>query len=67
MNDKDLPCSTGNYIQYLLATFNGKEPDIYKYHIYIDTHTHTHTHTHIYMHAYIYISLGCTPYTNITL
>ena len=59
MNDKDLPYSTGNYIQYLLATFDGKEPDIYKYHVYI------YTHTYICMH--IYISLGCTPDINTTL
>ena len=39
MNNKVLLYSTGNYIQYLAITYNGKESKIY---------THTHTRTHIY-------------------
>ena len=38
MNNKVLWYSTGNYIQYLAITYNGKESKIY-----------THTHTHIYI------------------
>ena len=40
--------TTGNYIQYLVKNYHGKEflKRIYIY-IYIYTHTHTHTHTHI--------------------
>ena len=47
--------STGNYIQYLVITYNGKE------YIYVC----------IYMFVYIYVciteSLCCTPETNTTL
>ena len=52
INNKDLLYSTGNYIQYLVITYNGKE---YIY-IHIYTHTHTHTHTYIYKTE----SLHCT-------
>ena len=63
INNKDLLYSTGNYIQYLVITYNGKEPEK-EY-----THTHTHTQTHTHTHTYIYIteSLWCTPETNTTL
>ena len=27
INNKDLPCSTGNYIQYIVITYNGKESE----------------------------------------
>ena len=37
--NKNVLYSTGNYTQYFVITYNGKE--------YVkNTHTHTHTHTH---------------------
>ena len=46
---------TGNYIQYLVITCNGKEPE--KEYIYIHAYTHTHKLK----------SLCCIPETNTTL
>ena len=45
ITNKDLLYSTGNYIQYFVITYNGKESE---------QNTHTHTHTHIYIYIYIY-------------
>ena len=43
---KDLLYRIGNCIEYLVITYNGKEPE--------KEHTHTHTHTHIYIYMHIY-------------
>ena len=45
---KPLLHSIGNYIQYLVITYNGKqsEENNLKKNVY-KTHTHTHTHIHI--------------------
>ena len=43
INNKDLLYSTGNYIQYLVITYNGKES------VCVHTHAHTHTNTHTYV------------------
>ena len=48
MINKDLLYSTGNYTQYFLITYNGKESG--KEFIHTHTHTHTYTHTHIHTH-----------------
>ena len=40
INNKDLLYSTGNYIQYFVITYNGKESEKYIY---------------IYMYMYMYI------------
>ena len=52
INSKDLPYSTGNYIQYLVITCNGKESE--KEYIYI----------YIYIYIYKTESLCCTPEAN---
>ena len=45
----------GNYIHYLIITYNGKEPEkVYMY-------THTHTHTHTQAHKDLIPGLGRTP------
>ena len=44
INNKDLMYSIGNYIQYLIIIYNGK--NLEKECVY--THTHTHTHTYIF-------------------
>ena len=57
INNKGLLYNTGNYIQYIVKTYNG---NIYMYiasHIYTHTHIHTHTHTHIYIYIYVMESL----------
>ena len=59
INNKDLLNNTGNYIQYLIITYNGKEWE----RIYILTHTYTY----ICIYVGITESLCCTPETNITL
>ena len=46
VTNKVLLYSTGNYIQYLVIAYNGKESEIYIY-ISISIYIHTHTHTHI--------------------
>ena len=43
--------STGNYVQHLVTTYNGKEPE----------------KIYIYKYTYITESLCCTPKTNTTL
>ena len=53
ITNKDLLYNTGNYIQYLIITYNGKESK--KEHIYI------------YIYIGITESLCCTPETNATL
>ena len=55
INNKDLLYSTGNYIQYLVITYNGKEFEIYTY-IYIYK-----IKKKIYIYIYI---LCCTPESN---
>ena len=50
LHNKDLLYSTGNYIQYLVITYKGKESEK-RIHIYI--YTDTDTHTHIHMNIYI--------------
>ena len=47
IDNTDLLYSTGNYVQYLAITFNGKESEK------VYTHTHTHTHTYIYTSWYM--------------
>ena len=47
--NKDLLYSIGNCIQYLVITYNGKEPE--KEHIYIYIYTHTHD-------MYVYVKLN---------
>ena len=42
--NKDLLYSTGNYTQYFVMTYNGKEYE--KEYTY--SHTYVYTHTHIY-------------------
>ena len=56
INNKDLLYSTGNYIQYLAITYNGKESE--KVYIYSESEK-----------EYIFItkSLCCTPETNTML
>ena len=51
INDKDLLCSTGNYTQHLVITYNGKESE----------------KEYMYVHMYVTESLCCTPETNTTL
>jgi len=51
INNKDVLYSTGNYIQYLIRTYNEKGSE--KEHIYI----HTHTYICICMCVYNYITL----------
>ena len=53
VNNKVLLYSTGNYIQYLVINYNGKESE--------------KEYTHTYIYAYITESLCCTPKTNTTL
>ena len=48
IDNTDLLYSTGNYVQYLAITFNGKESE--------KVYIHTHTHTHIYIYLCIYTS-----------
>ena len=43
IDNTDLLYSTGNYVQYLAITFNGKESE--------KVYTHTHTHIYIYIPA----------------
>ena len=50
MINKDLLYSTGNYTQYFLITYNGKESGKEFIHTHTHTHTHTYTHTHIHTH-----------------
>ena len=56
INNKVPLSSTGNYLQCLVITDNGKESEkVYIYiYIYIYTHTHTHTHksTHTHTHTH---------------
>ena len=56
ITNKDLPYSTGNYTQYFVITYKGKESE--KEYIYI---------IYIYTHLYNSISLCCTPETNTTV
>ena len=51
INNKVLLYSTGNYIQYLVITYNGKESR--KEYMYVC----------VYIHTYITESLSCTPET----
>ena len=80
MNNKDPLYRTGNYIQYLVITYNGKESEkeyIYTYiyiyitelYIYIYMYIYICIITDIYIYIYIYKteSLCCTPETNTTL
>ena len=65
--------TTGNYTQYFVISYVGKESEkeyIYIYiYIYIYTHTHIyiyiyiHTHIYIYSHTYTYIYIHHTPIT----
>ena len=41
-NNKDLLNSTGNYIQYLVKTYNGQDSEKEYIYIYIYIHTGTH-------------------------
>ena len=45
-DNKDLLCSTVNYIQYLVISYNGKESEKVCVCVYI--HTYIYTHTYIY-------------------
>ena len=58
INNKDLLYSTGNYIQYLVITYNGKESEKEYMYVYIYVY-----YTYIYTHN-ITKSLCCTPETN---
>ena len=65
-NDKELLYSTGNYTQYLVITYNGKESE--KEYIYMYIHIYIYIRICIYIYIYIYIteSLCCTPETRTT-
>ena len=67
ITNKDLLYGTGNYTQYLVVTYNGKESKKeYEYKCrYIYTYIYIHTYT--YMYIGITESLCCTPGTNTTL
>ena len=67
---QDLLYSTGNYIQCLVITYNGKESEkvhmcVYKYCLY--TYTHKHIYVYICTHTYISESFCYTPETSATL
>ena len=53
INNKYLLYSTGNYIQYLVISYNGRE----------SVKENIHTHTYIYIYIYITESLCCIPET----
>ena len=57
ITNKDLLYSTGNYAQYIIIIYKGKESEK-------DIYTHTHIYTYKYI-LYITESLCCTPETNI--
>ena len=58
INNKDLLYNTGNYIQFPIITYSGKESEKeYMYGI----------HRYIYTHIYETKSLCCTPETHTTL
>ena len=63
-SNKDLLYSTGNYTQYFIITYKGKESG--KEYIYICTHIYC-----IYISMYVCVciteSLCCTPETNMIL
>ena len=65
--NKDLLYSTGNYTQYFVITYNGKENEKeYTYsHTYIHTHTHTHTHTFKLNHFVEHLKHCKEPYFNL--
>ena len=65
--NKDLLYSTGNYTQYFVITYNGKENEKeYTYsHTYIHTHTHTHTHTFKLNHFVEHLKHCIEPYFNL--
>ena len=53
INNKDLLCSTGNYIQYLVVTYKGKQSLSYVY-IYV--------YVYIYIFIYVYICMCMCMY-----
>ena len=64
IDNKDLLYSTGNYTQYFVIKYKGKESEkecIYEIYIYI------YTYKYIYItESYVYESLCRTPETNTT-
>ena len=76
MDNRDLLHSTGNHIQYLVITYNGKDSEKVCIYIYIYICTHTHIYVCVYIYTYHNItyfiereteSLFCTPGTGTTL
>ena len=62
MNNNDLLCSTGSYIQHVIIPYSGKEPE--KECVCVCIYIHTYIY---FIHTYIIETFCCTPETNIPL
>ena len=57
ITNKDLLYSTGNYTQYFVVTYKGKESEKEYIYIYINTPIYTYIHTHIYLCTLTYVCM----------
>ena len=67
IDNKDLLCSTGNYIQCLVITYNGTESGKEYIYTYICVYMCICVCVCVYIYIYISESLRCTPEANTTL